>query len=162
MKPFSRILVPVDFQPHSAEAVHQAMKLAAPHSTQLVLLHVDTPADDPKPGDIVYRPRQLTRRTDDALARLEAVRRDIDPSGRCVSTRMLRGAPARSIIDVAAQEACDLIVMGTHGRTGIERIVLGSVAEQVVRGAPCAVLTVKSPRPFRAAQRRADPALPHA
>ncbi len=56
------------------------------------------------------------------------------------------GDPAREILRVAAENECDLIVMGTHGRTGLERVLMGSVAEAVSRKAPCPVLTAKPPQ----------------
>lgn len=148
MKPFSRILVPVDFLPHSAEAVQRAMALAEPSSAEVVLLHVYEAGEYPMPtGDVVYDPHQLHRMTVEVRGRLEAVRRDVDPAGnRRVTTRVLQGPPARTIVEAATREPFDLIVMGTHGRTGVERLVLGSVAEEVMRRAPCAVLTIKKPR----------------
>jgi nucleotide-binding universal stress UspA family protein len=148
MKPFSKILVPLDFLPHSAEAVRRAMELADQCLATVVLLYVYEPGEYPMPPvDIVYDAKQLERMTAKVRARLEAVRRDVDPVGRRrVATRVLQGSPARAIIDAATREPFDLIVMGTHGRTGVERFVLGSVAEEVMRRAPCAVLTVKTPR----------------
>jgi nucleotide-binding universal stress UspA family protein len=148
MKSFSKILVPIDFRPHSAEAVRRAVELADQYSAEVVLLHAYEPGEYPAlPGDIVYDDQQLERMTERIRARLEAVRRDVDPVGRRrVTTRVLQGSPTRSIIEAAAKEPFDLIVMGTHGRTGVERFVLGSVAEEVTRRAPCAVLTVKVPR----------------
>jgi nucleotide-binding universal stress UspA family protein len=149
MNTISRILVPLDFLPHSAEAVRRAMALAAISSAEVVLLHVHQPAQYPMlPGEVVYDEEQLDHVTTNVRTRLEAVRRDLDPLGRRrITTRVLQGLPAPAIIETASNEPFDLIVMGTHGRTGFDRIVLGSVAEQVMRRAPCAVLTVKAPRP---------------
>jgi K+-sensing histidine kinase KdpD len=59
---------------------------------------------------------------------------------------LLEGSAAEEIIRYATEQAMDLIVMGTHGRTGLERLLMGSVAEQVVRGAPCSVLVAKMPK----------------
>jgi nucleotide-binding universal stress UspA family protein len=163
MKPFSKILVPLDFLPHSAEAVRRAMELADQYSAEVVLLYVYEPGEYPVPPvDIVYDTKQLERLTATVRARLEAVRRDVDPVGRRrVTTRVLQGRPARSIIDAAATEPFDLIVMGTHGRTGVERLVLGSVAEEVMRRAACAVLTVKRPRQSMDEPLAANPAAPN-
>jgi universal stress protein A len=147
MTTVSKILVPLDFLPHSAEAVHRALDLASRYSAEVVLLHVYQPAEYPMlPGDIVYDEPRLEQIGVEARARIEAVRRDVDPLGRRVTTRVVQGAPARVIVDLASSEPFDLIVMGTHGRTGMGRIVRGSIAEEVVRRAPCGVLTVKSPR----------------
>ncbi len=60
---------------------------------------------------------------------------------------LAEGSPATAILQIAQERQCDLIVMGTHGRTGLTRVVMGSVAEQVVRNATCPVLTVKTPPP---------------
>jgi nucleotide-binding universal stress UspA family protein len=62
-----------------------------------------------------------------------------------VETRLLEGEPARTIVDLAREAGADLIVLGSHGRTGLDRLLMGSVAEHVVRKAGCPVLTVKSP-----------------
>jgi nucleotide-binding universal stress UspA family protein len=147
MKAFSKILVPIDFLPHSAEAVRRAMDLAIQHSAEVVLLYAYEPGEYPAtPGDVTYDPEQLHYLSAKVRARLHAVRRDADPLGRRrISTRVVQGTPARAIIEAANNERFDLIVMGTHGRTGVGRIVLGSIAEQVMRRAPCPVLTIKAP-----------------
>ncbi len=62
-----------------------------------------------------------------------------------VDRRLLVGDPATEIVRIAEEEPCDVVVMGTHGRTGLGRLLMGSVAEEVLRKAPCPVLTVKSP-----------------
>jgi nucleotide-binding universal stress UspA family protein len=146
MKFFSKILVPVDFLPHSAEAVRRAMDLAVQHGAEVILLYAYQSGEYPvSPGDVVYDAEQLQHMTTKVRARLDAVRRDADPLGRRnINTRIAQGSPARAILDTATQEAVDLIVMGTHGRTGVGRAVLGSVAEQIVRRAPCPVLTIKA------------------
>lgn len=148
MNTISRILVPIDFLPHSAEAVRRALDIAHRYSAEVVLLHVYQPAEYPMSDvEVVYDAQQLERMTERVQARLDAVRREVDPIGRRhVSARVMQGAPERAIVEAAASEPFDLIVMGTRGRTGVDRIVSGSIAEQVVRHAPCAVLTVKSQR----------------
>jgi nucleotide-binding universal stress UspA family protein len=148
MTTISRILVPIDFLPHSAEAVRRALDIAHCYSAEVILLHVYQPAEYPlSDGDVVYDERQLERATRHLRARLDAVRREVDPVGRQrVSVRVLQGTPERAIVEAASSEPFDLIVMGTHGRTGVDRIVSGSIAERVMRHAPCAVLTVKSQR----------------
>jgi nucleotide-binding universal stress UspA family protein len=159
MKPFSRILVPVDFLPHSAEAVRRALDVASQPSAQVVLLHVYEPARYPAaPGDVVYDADQFVRMTIGIRARLEATRREVDPMGHHhITTVVLQGTPVDSIVELAARERFDLIVMGTHGRTGVGRVVLGSIAEKVMRRAPCAVLTVKSARTTDIERRGAEP-----
>lgn len=158
MKSFAKILVPVDFLSHSAEAVRRAMDLAVQHSAEVVLLYAYEPGQYPAtPGDVVYDAEQLVHMTHEVRARLDAVRRDADPLGRRrIRTHITQGMPARAIIEAANREGVDLIVMGTHGRTGVGRAVLGSVAEQVMRRAPCPVLTVKAPRPSAVGQLTAE------
>lgn len=145
MKPFSKILVPVDFGPHSVEAVRRGVELAGLLNAQVVLAYAYEPVDYPLPEGLVsYPPEQLERMTEELRKRLEAARQDAESAGgRAVTSRLLYGAAAPSIIDLAAQEGFDLIVMGTHGRKGVGRWVMGSVAEKVVRNARCAVLIVK-------------------
>ncbi len=149
MKSFSKILVPIDFLSHSAEAVRRAMDLAVQHSAEVILLYAYESGEYPAtPGDVVYDAEQLQQMTHRVRARLDAVRRDADPLGRRrISTRVAQGTPVRAIIETAQREAVDLIVMGTHGRTGVGRAVLGSIAEKVMRRASCPVLTVKAPSP---------------
>lgn len=154
MKSFSKILVPVDFLPHSAEAVRHAMDLAGQHSAEVVLLYAYEPGQYPAtPGDVIYDAEQLQRMTTKERARLDAVRRDADPlSQRRITTHVALGAPVHAIIEAATRECVDLIVMGTHGRTGVGRALLGSVAEQVMRRASCPVLTLKTARASASAQ----------
>lgn len=154
MQSFSKILVPVDFLPHSAEAVRHAMDLAGQHSAEVVLLYAYEPGQYPAtPGDVIYDAEQLQRMTTKERARLDAVRRDADPLGqRRITTRVALGAPVHAIIEAATRECVDLIVMGTHGRTGVGRALLGSVAEQVMRRASCPVLTLKTARASASAQ----------
>ncbi|HTV22243.1 MAG TPA: universal stress protein [Polyangiaceae bacterium] len=146
MNTIARILVPIDFLPHSADAVRRALDFASKYDADVTLLHVYEPAAYPvTPGDIVYDRDRLERASVRVRARLDAVRRDIDPAGRRrISIRVIQGTPARAILDTASEGQFDLIVMGTHGRTGVDRLMSGSVAEDVLRRAPCPVLTLKS------------------
>jgi nucleotide-binding universal stress UspA family protein len=160
MSPFSKILVPVDFLPHSAEAVRRALDLATEHA-EVVLFYAYEPAEYPAiPGDVLYDAEQLHSMSAKVRARLEAVRHEADPFGRHrISTRIVQGTPVRAIIDAVTRERFDLIVMGTHGRTGVGRVVLGSIAEQVMRRAPCPVLTIKAPRALAIERLQPEPAL---
>jgi len=146
MNTISKILVPIDFLPHSADSVRRALDIAQRYSAEVVLIHAYQPAEYPmSDGDVVYDERQLERVTEQVRARLDAVRREVDPIGRRrVSARVVQGMPARAIVEAASSEPFDLIVMGTHGRTGVARVFSGSIAEHVMRHAPCPVLTVKS------------------
>lgn len=147
MKAFEKILVPVDFAAHSAAAVELAIDLARRYEAQLTLVHVYEPIDYAlPPGYVVYTPDQLSRMTAELDKRLQATGREVEgQSGRPVEVRLLQGPAALVIVDFARDESYDLIVMGTHGRTGVGHFLMGSVAEKVVRSAPCAVLTIKAP-----------------
>ena len=146
MKPFSKILVPIDFALHSVAAVARAVELGRPTNAEVVLVYVYEPVDYPVPAGLVeFPPVQLERMTEELRKRLEAARQGAEAAAsRPISSRLLYGHAAETIIEVAEQEGFDLIVMGTHGRTGVGRWVMGSVAEKVVRNAKCAVLTVKA------------------
>jgi universal stress protein A len=142
---FKRILVPTDFSGPSEAALACARDVAARFGGSLHLLHV---ADDPYSvyGSEVYVP--AVERLREAILE-DAVRRMNDqllPSNiheRHVTTEAMIGSSAEAIVDVAVSQHIDLIVMGTHGRGGMSHLLLGSVAERVVRTAPCPVLTVR-------------------
>lgn len=134
MQPIQRILCPVDFSPVSAKALAYAERLAAGSRAELVLLHAfDVPAshtyaDIQNPSDPAVR--QQLEGLPLSLAATKPVR------------VLHAGPPGEVICWLAEQSACDLVVMGTHGRTGLKHLLLGSVAEYVVRHARCPVLTV--------------------
>jgi nucleotide-binding universal stress UspA family protein len=134
-----RILHPTDFSPNSAPAFEVACALARDYGVPLVAAHVVTPLvyGDPLFGAVDVCDSSALRE------RLEALRSSAP--GVEIHRRLLEGDPAAVIVALACKEGCDLIVMGTHGRTGFPRLLMGSVAEEVSRRAPCPVLTVKSP-----------------
>jgi len=147
MKQFEKILVPVDFAPHSGEAVRQAVDIAQHYSASITLVYVYEPADYALPeGYVLYTPDQISLMTTEFEARLRATRRDVEALGVSrVDTKLLNGAASTEIVGFAEDQGIDLIVMGTHGRRGITHMLMGSVAERVLRTAPCPVLTVKAP-----------------
>ena len=151
MKPFDKILVPVDFAPHSAQAVRLACEIAQRFSASITLVHVHEPVDYALPeGYVLYTPDQLGRLNAEFENRLRASQREVEALGVTrVDTRLLHGAAALEIVDFAQHESFDLIVMGTHGRTGLKHVLMGSVAERVLRSASCPVLTVKAPEAKR-------------
>jgi nucleotide-binding universal stress UspA family protein len=120
------ILFPTDYSDISANAGRTAAQLAGHFGARLHVVHVIPPVTDPGPAGALPR----------AIAKL-GPGVDVD-----IVTAILTGRPAREIAEYAARHDIDLIVMGTHGRTGVSRALLGSVAEAVVRRAPCRVLTV--------------------
>jgi nucleotide-binding universal stress UspA family protein len=135
------ILQPTDFSPQSEHAFHLACSLARDHGGRLILLHV-APAPEVIVGEFGMAPPMAD---DDAvLLRLLNQIRPTDTTIR-VERKVAHGDPVDEIVAIAQANQCDLIVMGTHGRTGLDRLLMGSVAEHVLRRAPCPVLTVKNP-----------------
>lgn len=121
----NEILFPTDFSPASEAAGRVAREMAVQAGARLHVLHVVPPVTDPS------LPAEHLARAGRALA-----------DGLRVETALLSGWAGRNIVDYAREKRIDLIVVGTHGRTGISHALLGSVAETVVRLAPCLVLTV--------------------
>lgn len=146
MKSFEKILVPVDFAAHSAEAVRTACDVALHYSASITLAHVHEPVDYALPeGYVLYTPEQLIRLNAEFESRLRGAQLDVEALGVSqVDSKLLSGSAAVEIVELARGGNFDLIVMGTHGRTGIRHVLMGSVAERVLRTAPCAVLTVKA------------------
>jgi nucleotide-binding universal stress UspA family protein len=144
MPRFRTILYPSDFSETSAQAFANACDLARDHGARLVVLHVLEPMP-PLIAAGVLLPTEAGSTRSAARDRLVAVR----PDGRDIPCeRLLRDGPAaETIVAVAHEIAADLIVMGTHGRTGLSRLLLSSVAESVLREAACPVLFVKVQRP---------------
>ena len=136
-----RILHPTDFSPESRCAFQLACALARDYGTPLVLAHVAVPVPEAARFGLAIPSESDLRRLRE---RLEALRPP-DPSYG-VERRLEVGDPVTAILEVASAAGCDLIVMGTHGRSGMGRLVMGSVAEHVSRAARCPVLTVKDPR----------------
>ena len=144
---FSRILVPTDFSPPSDAALDYARNLAATFGASLQLLHViDDPdastafvADGFAPDTPDIREAVLAH----ARARLASTLSAFDRARFRATGEAFVGTPATTIVDYAAATGTNLIVMGTHGRTGLAHMLMGSVAEHVVRTAECPVLTVR-------------------
>ena len=136
------ILHPTDFSPGSAAAFEYACELARDYDARLVVLHALGPTV-PIASEGVILCTDLDELRGLAQRELETIRPK-NPALRV--ERIVREGPStRTIVDTAMEFHADLIVMGTHGRTGFRRLVLGSVTEEVVREAPCPVLTVKAP-----------------
>jgi universal stress protein A len=137
---FTTIIVPTDFSYTSDAALGYARMLAARFGASLHLLHV---VDEPGSWSEVYAaiPEIRLRLSADAARRLEAMAACLRPLQ--ATSAVVCGAPVPTIVKVAESKGADLIVMGTHGRRGVGHLLLGSVAERVVRLAPCPVLTVR-------------------
>ncbi|TAJ10523.1 MAG: universal stress protein [Nitrospirae bacterium] len=140
-----RLLVPVDFSDHSLEALEYAARVAKQFGAALTLLHVIEPVAYGL--DFTLSIGGDARETRAGLeARLADLAAPLLAQGLAVKPLVRGGTPADSILDWTRHQACDLIVMGTHGRRGLAHLAGGSVAEAVLRRAPCPVLTVKSPK----------------
>jgi universal stress protein A len=147
MKPFTKILVPVDFSAYSAEAVRWAADLSRRYEAALDVVHVFQTMTYALPeGYVVPDGTQLQAIMNEFEAQLAATKRAaVEAGGLKVETKLLQGGVATEILRFAKERECDLIVLGTHGRTGMKHMLLGSVAEYIVRVAPCPVLTVRAP-----------------
>ena len=136
-----KILVPVDFSSGSEAALDLATSLARDLGAKLLITYVQVPPLSSGGGEFMYI--EPGPPTEEIRARLATVLPK-DPQ-IAVEHRLLSGDPSDSIVKLAEDEKADFIVMGTHGRRGLTRILMGSVAELVVRWAKCPVITVKSP-----------------
>lgn len=140
-----RILVPTDFSLYSDQAVDYAIMLAKNFKAVVTVMHVTEPFPYTMtdPFIMVEHGRTLSLI---AQSLLENLRKKLGAKGLTVRTHLVRGIPHHEIVKKAVQDRANMIVMGTHGRTGMEHLLLGSVAEKVVRLAGCPVLTVRSTR----------------
>jgi nucleotide-binding universal stress UspA family protein len=142
---FARILVPTDFSAPSEAALAYGRGLASQCDAALHLIHVaENPFLRAAVQDRCSLEDAIVRRLQDRLT-------DADRERGAVAILEQSDEPANEILRYARSADIDLIVMGTHGRTGLARVVLGSVAETVVRTAPCPVLTLHSREPGAAA-----------
>jgi nucleotide-binding universal stress UspA family protein len=153
MLPFRRILVTTDFSDTSLEALPVAVEIASHFDAELLLLHV-LPVDTPTPWDVppyadfglasLPLPEYEAQVRREVERRLEAV---ASKHAQAVKIRSLlgRGDAAAEVGRLATEEKADLIVIATHGWAGWRHLVFGSVAERVLREAPCPVLSVRCP-----------------
>lgn len=142
MSDWKNVCCAVDFADESRLALQEAASIARRSEGELTLVHVFSP---PPVGEaVVVRADLDVALHDEAEARIEAWREEAGRgSGRPARAVVLSGTPAEDIVRFARERRCDLIVVGTHGRRGVGRLFLGSVAEKVVRAAPCSVLVVR-------------------
>ena len=144
---FKQILIPVDFSTPSTAALRLGADMAGRFQGAVTLLHVYDPVPFAVSAEYEqYSPEQRKQLVTELEKSLAAAKQRAQTAGALnVQTRLLEGYPPNAIVEFAASGHFDLIVMGTHGRRGIQHALLGSVAERVVRTAPCAVLTVRAP-----------------
>ena len=147
-----RLLCAVDFSSGSQHALHRATQLAAEADAELVIAHAWYVPPVTFGGEITVPVQAIEDVVRDATLRLEAAVQEATRLGaKRVSSRLVGGVPWHAIVEELETTRYDLAILGTHGRTGLSRILLGSFAERVVRHAPCSVLTIPpgaEPRPF--------------
>jgi nucleotide-binding universal stress UspA family protein len=146
---FRRIVVPTDFSVPSEEAWALAQRLARAVGAEVVLAHVLVPP--PIYGEQPEEVGAELKVFDEARAwvekELERSAADARATGLEVRTALRTGTAHEEIVELATAERAELVVIGTHGRTGLTRALMGSVAERVIRLAPCPVLSVRKPEP---------------
>lgn len=147
---FRTIIFAADFSDRSRKAFDVACLMAREEATRLIVLHVveplpvnETMVGVGEMGVPLFVPE---KRPIDSDALMKTLRETYTPGQAiAVEYRITEGDAAAEVLRLAEETKCDLIAMGTHGRTGLERLVVGSVAETVMRKAHCPVLTVRSP-----------------
>ncbi|HLW66191.1 MAG TPA: universal stress protein [Gemmataceae bacterium] len=147
MLPIKNILYATDFSPPSEYAFKMACSLAQDYGAKLLVLHV---LEEPKPfyGGVMTPPPPESP-SEPVRKETEIKLQELRPTNSAVAVEraLVVGDAGPAITQMAETRKADLIVLGTHGRTGFGRLMLGSVAEEVLRHAPCPVLTLKSPFP---------------
>jgi nucleotide-binding universal stress UspA family protein len=139
-----QILVPIDFSDQAAAVIEWAAHLAEEHGSRLVLLHVYHLPVEFQQLEGAYLPADFWSNVkSEAEQTLRRHAQELEARGLQVEAVVREGYPATVIIDEASSRSVDMIVIGTHGLTGLKHLLLGSIAERVVQKAPCPVLTVK-------------------
>ncbi len=153
-----RILVPVDFSPDALNALAYARDFAKLFDAELLLLYVVEPIYYATPTDMYATSANVAMLLDEqrhaAAQQLERLGAEMRKARQPFRTMVKTGAPAHTIIDTAKSGRADMVIMATHGRTGLAHVLMGSVAEKVVRGAGCPVLTVRRTTSKRGTARR--------
>jgi nucleotide-binding universal stress UspA family protein len=140
---FTKILCPTDFSPGSQQALRVAVRMASEANAELVVVHAWYMPPSAFAGESMFPAELIQSMIDDSRRGLDAAVRDAAAAGaKHVSGKLLTGGPGAEIVGCLEKDAFDLCVIGTQGRSGLARILLGSVAEKVVRHSPCSVLAV--------------------
>jgi nucleotide-binding universal stress UspA family protein len=145
MPQFKKILVPVDFSQCSCDAFAYGLSIARQYHAKIILLHVVDFRTYESIFHIHMVPQEQAFETlkKIAIKKLAEMMADFDTKDIDIDERVVEGHPFIEIVRTAAHDEVDLVVIGTHGRSGLDHILFGSVAEKVVRKAPCPVLAVK-------------------
>jgi nucleotide-binding universal stress UspA family protein len=143
-QPVRKILAATDFSPTSAAAVEWATLLAKTHGAAVVLVHALAPPIPPaaSPDFVALPPDYQEQYREAATKNLSETAERVGARGIAISTDLELGPAAPTVLDLATKHAADLIVVGTHGLTGFQHLLLGSTAERIVQGAPIPVLVV--------------------
>ena len=152
MLSFKVIVVPIDFSDHSLRALPYAASIAQKFRAKLKIIYVDEPSL--QAADVAWVAVDEESIDEDHAARairtLEKIVLEQVPQDVAADAEVLSGDPIDKVVRYARDEGADLIVMATHGRSGLSHVLMGSVAEHIVRKAPCPVLTLKQPMPVTA------------
>jgi len=141
---FRRILCPVDFSEPSQFALRTAAQLAIDCRAELVVVHVWQSPLHPEYSEQILQNEILAAVKQKEETALAASKRDVEALGlERVRTKLLYGVPWDAIARESCADSYDVVVVGTHGRTGLKHVLLGSVAERVARHAGCPVLLVR-------------------
>ncbi len=143
----NKVLVPIDFSDYSKSALRYAITFAKQFNAELILVYVVEPIIYPPDfsmGQIAI-PSVNTEWDERAREELNKLAKNEIPAELKSKTIIKTGKPFVEIIDTASEEDVDIIIIATHGHSGVEHILFGSTAEKVVRKAPCPVLTLREP-----------------
>lgn len=149
---FTKILCATDFSPGSQQAIRVAARIASESNAEIVLAHAWYVPPPAVAGEYVFPPYVIDQLVEDSQRGLDQAVKDAALAGATkVSGTLVSGVAWAEITALLETQPYDLCVVGTHGRTGLSRILLGSVAEKIIRHSPCSVLAVRpdsEPRPF--------------
>lgn len=139
-----RLLTPIDFSESSKQAVHYAVEFARSFKAEIHLLNIIEPVMYPAEmfGQVGMVDVESVMEKS-ANEEMQAWKASLIPEGVAMVAATQHGRPFAEIISYATEHEIDLIIIGTHGRSGIDHFLLGSTAEKVIRKAPCPVLTVR-------------------
>lgn len=142
MQQYKNILVATDGSEYSMDAVKHAVSIAKATGAKLTVLYVVSTFVEPRRSAPAYNGLKKIFREEGKKA-VEKAKEIAKQEGIGAEAKILEGIPFEVIVEAAKEEKADLIVMGSHGHTGINKVLLGSVAERVIRRAPCAVTVVR-------------------
>ncbi len=147
MEMINKILVPIDFSDYSKKALHYTVTLAKSFNAELFLIYVIEPMVYPADlsmGQMVI-PQSELNMSEKAKSELEELAASEIGDSLKYNILIKTGKPFMEIIETASEVDADLIIIATHGHTGVEHLLFGSTAEKIVRKAPCPVLTLREP-----------------